>query len=1034
MSDHFNLADDESQHKRQRRLSQGEELILALHSQIVNESLRAANSSLPSISITNTQLGEQETFPTLEKRDGKDRKKQTKACDRCRIRKRKCDAAVPFCTTCVRGEAEPHLTCTYTMQSKKRGPKRGYKDELLERMASIEAIINSNPNGSGGIIGGSSSSSNATSFQNPLMDSLDYVPMNFTNVSRRASSSSTVSMLSDHQILNPMELLVREATSRVSALANSSGTSDSLFSSQTASTPLPINNSGILGGIPDQQLLQTDSNYDNGLVFDFGESLYSFQSIIGQSFMPSMTLDTSDSLEKFLEDLQSPQLSTCSDAYILTDLEDHLVRLFFSHLSMKIFAFHEPYFIANLYPTNQHPSHVIFAICAVTSLFSDHKDILEFGSTRAACAEYTSKCMKEIESFEKISELDYDSLEVVQSLMLLALVEYGFNQPVKAYRKMVLAIQMAIRLKIDQEDPNVAMNPLSIWLDKTQVYSPDKLLVRRKLWEFCLYFDTCIGLAGGLPLVIYEAAYMYLLSPPSNLDAEARVDAVSSINMNSHERAKLKKLKHLLVKDRTKTEEGLKILSEIIMNPPKETVFATLNLPVKSRPAVQYDQYHVIMNQLSFILRRVIRVNYTVRTSLGAYPQGGGGAWPKGKSNDTTLLLNPGKPIVENLIPPPQDVIAIHDALIDFYNVLPVEYKPFHSFAQFFPILNSNPQKSSSSNNNTNNKLVHPLFADKFDPTQIHVISILTNLFSAMVMLHLPRTDDTRAIFKLDSAVLVDTASAFGPKKICSAEVVLVARKSLVYLVQGILPQPASPPPEPPQQQITINGSNQGADNMYSQSNDLSAARNSGFHSFSQPIASGMDFETLTEKSSSMQSLADHHVEPTFATRADQNVFRVVGHSEVELANRRSRMPLTALVLEDEQLGSPASFGDQGGGGGGGGAGGGVTSTPETDGHDGQKQDVAADGANISLFCDPVVGFNIFTVAVAGIAVCTGGSNEEFNRGVLAVLKSSIETVDLTVMDCITYIWPVCGSFSDRLKRVLQLAKSKLNSGKYRDS
>ncbi|KAJ3029075.1 UNVERIFIED_CONTAM: hypothetical protein HDU68_000202 [Siphonaria sp. JEL0065] len=900
------------------------------------------------------------------------------------------------------------------MPAKKRGPKRGYKEELMERMANIEAMVRTTPTG------GSASSSGMSGMGNNDPNSLEYCQMDFSRQPRRGSSSSTVTAISDHQqhqhhshqLLDPMELLVREATRVGTVQTHSSDPNPAIFMPQGLGTPLQINNdmssrSSNLG-IMNQMV---DHDYHTDLTFDFGESLYSFQSIIGQSFLPSMGLDTSDSLTKFLDDLQSPPVSlltfsstTQSDSvdssvllptpvsstalappssslhfkpatsiYSLTDLEDNLVRLFFSHLSMKIFAFHEPYFIANLYPTNKHPSHVIFAICAVTCLFSDHKDILKYGTTKAACAEYTAKCMKEIESFEKICELDYDSLEVVQSLMLLALVEYGFNQPVRAYRKMVLAIQMAIRLKIDQEDPNIAMNPLSIWVDKTQFYSPDKLLVRRKLWEFCLYFDTCIGLAGGLPLVIYEAAYIYLLSPPSNLDAEARVDAASPGKMNSHERAKLKKLKELLVKDRTRTSEGMKTLSEIIQNPPKETVFSSLNLPIKPRPEVQYDQYHVIMNQLSFILRRVIRVNYTVRTSLGKLHSHHS---QQSTTATSSATMNPGKNIVESLIPPPQDVVGIHDALVDFYHVLPVEYKPFHSFAQFFPILN--------------NSKDHPKFAEKFDPTRSHVISILTNIISAFVLLHLPRTDDTRAIFKLDSVVT-------GYKKVCSAEVVLSARKAMVFLVQGILP---------PQPSATDDDASPGT--PQSQDSVIKRSGSGGGHPLSPAFG---DLDCATEKSSSMQSLADHHVEPTFATRADQTVHAIVGHCDSELGLRRSRKSLTDLLEEEP----PATEHPLSGSGSG------------SSRDDRQKAcDSAREGANVSLFCDPVVGFNIFTIAVAGIAVCTGGSNEEFNRGVLTILETSIEKVDLPVMDCITYIWPVCGSFSERLKRILQVAKRKL--------
>ncbi|KAJ3071589.1 hypothetical protein HDU99_002385, partial [Rhizoclosmatium hyalinum] len=304
---------------------------------------------------------------------------------------------------------------------------------------------------------------------------------------------------------------------------------------------------------------------------------------------------------------------------------------------------------------------------------------------------------------------------------------------------------MAIRLKIDQEDPNIAMNPLSIWLDKTSFYSPEKLLARRKLWEFCIYFDTCIGLAGGLPLVIYETAYGYLLSLPSetSLEAESRLEAAMVGVSSSTEKARLEKIKQLLVNDRVRSERGMNLLCEVIQDPPDDTVYNIIKSHIEPRPACGYGLYNVIMNQLSFILRRVIRVNYTRRT---------------GKNSETeNQEWNPGKAIVESLMPPPQDVVVIHNALVDFYSSLPAEYKPFKSFSHFFPVLSSGSDS---------------VFTETFDPTQVHFVNITTNLICALVMLHLPRTDDSRAIFKLD-------ASNFESKRVASAEVVLVARKAM---------------------------------------------------------------------------------------------------------------------------------------------------------------------------------------------------------------------------------------------------------------
>ncbi|KAJ3245383.1 hypothetical protein HDU78_009483 [Chytriomyces hyalinus] len=908
-----------------------------------------------------------------------DRKKQTQACG-----------------------AQIHSLSVSAAQkkSKKRGPKRGYKEELMERMANIEALVRT-----GGDLAGNSPPPVAASQQQGFD-----TPHLHPGPNQNSNSA-----------MDRMDVLVKEVSNRVagglnSTLVDPSAAMSSAFfggplplsMNQSKSNPVQMNKANLLGG-PD---------FD----FDFGESLYSFQSIIGQSFLPSVNWDSSDSLSNFLDELTTPSLPSAiarpspsgsdpvhslltspkvnpnsmtvtggsglgvstgvnsssssssggtpksntpslSCAYVLTELDEHLVMLYFAFLSTKIFMFHEPAFFANLYPQNKHPSFLIYSICAMACLFSDHKGIAEFGTTRNCCADYASRAVKEM-NHDVISDIDNDSIEAVQSLLLLAVIEYSFNQPVKAYRKMVTAIQMSIRLKLDQEDPNVAMNPLSIWPEKTQFYSPEKLMVRRKVWEFCMYFDTCIGLAGGLPLVIYEAAYMYLLSPPKCQEVEARLEAMDQSKLDAGEKAKLKKVKDLLAREKAKTDEGLRHFKHCLANPPTETVFEALNMHVKVRPQEIYDKYHLVMNQLSFILHRVIRLNYTVRTA-GKPPSN---AFFPGQS----IHSNPGLSIVQSIIPPPQDAISIHDALIDFYSVLPPEYKPFLSLAQFYPIHPSNDHEDD-----------HPVFAPEYDPTPIHTISIVTNFLSALVTLHLPRTDDTRPAFKIDSGL-------DGYKKVTSAQVVFLARKGMVFLVRGLLPRMTQgmvtfeqqQPPNP------VNHDEVGRAGV----------------SRSSEIPNNNDDE-VRNASVSVHSLTENEdVEPTFATKVDQAVHSINVNgpeASVDELARRSRMPLASLVLE-EPMGTTSQL----------------------------KHDAEPLGVNISALCDPIVGFHLFTIAVSAIAVTLSGSQtgdiSGVNREILTNLEKSIESVDFPVIDCITYIFPVCASFSERLKRILQVVKKRL--------
>ncbi|RKO89762.1 hypothetical protein BDK51DRAFT_47021 [Blyttiomyces helicus] len=82
------------------------------------------------------------------------RKRLTQACDGCRAKKRRCDGLRPSCTNCLRsrndsgGEGMP---CTYLTATKKRGPRRGYRSDLLDRLTEIERILKPAPDSEDGI-------------------------------------------------------------------------------------------------------------------------------------------------------------------------------------------------------------------------------------------------------------------------------------------------------------------------------------------------------------------------------------------------------------------------------------------------------------------------------------------------------------------------------------------------------------------------------------------------------------------------------------------------------------------------------------------------------------------------------------------------------------------------------------------------------------------------------------------------------------------------------------------------------------------
>ncbi|KAJ1887063.1 hypothetical protein LPJ66_009313, partial [Kickxella alabastrina] len=68
--------------------------------------------------------------------DGK-RQRVSRACDRCRRKKVKCDGKRPICTHCeaING------SCTYLDATKKRGPPKGYIDVIENRLHKVEELL-----------------------------------------------------------------------------------------------------------------------------------------------------------------------------------------------------------------------------------------------------------------------------------------------------------------------------------------------------------------------------------------------------------------------------------------------------------------------------------------------------------------------------------------------------------------------------------------------------------------------------------------------------------------------------------------------------------------------------------------------------------------------------------------------------------------------------------------------------------------------------------------------------------------------------
>ncbi|KAJ2335552.1 hypothetical protein GGH92_007998, partial [Coemansia sp. RSA 2673] len=65
------------------------------------------------------------------------RQRVSRACDRCRRKKTKCDAKRPVCSHCQAISA----SCTYLDAAKKRGPPKGYIEVIENRLHKVEELL-----------------------------------------------------------------------------------------------------------------------------------------------------------------------------------------------------------------------------------------------------------------------------------------------------------------------------------------------------------------------------------------------------------------------------------------------------------------------------------------------------------------------------------------------------------------------------------------------------------------------------------------------------------------------------------------------------------------------------------------------------------------------------------------------------------------------------------------------------------------------------------------------------------------------------
>ncbi|KAJ3416232.1 hypothetical protein HDV05_002522 [Chytridiales sp. JEL 0842] len=709
------------------------------------------------------------------------KRKQTQACDRCRSRKRKCDSAKPVCANCARANEE----CTYLTESKKRGPKKGFKDKLIERMAVIETMLKSENRG--------------VPMAVPVAPVVQPLPATFEEASMVSEAVNGMLGLSSNGSgggvgvgASPLHPSPGGGLGMAPSWANLEAASLNSFQSlidqsligidgiEPSNPLMGLGNFNFMPNLPSANPWSWMKDYTTQTTTHLPTHSPTLSSRTAASMSPSIPppatqppappVPNYNPTTKAVMDSHSFETSSMDNLFapFVSDYELHLIRLFFAYIHGPALAlFDENTFFQKLVPVNRHPSFLLDAICAVSALFSTHPETTSRTSERASAffLQRANAALEKLESPRK----ELDCLQVVQTLILTAVLLFGWDQPFAAYRSINSAISMAVRLKLGMEDPGFSVNPLSIWHTSEGTFTPAQLEERRRTWGMCVFMDTCSGALSGQPLTIEESIYTHLLFGKKNPDGRS-------------------------------TPEDSPIYVACLTHPPTETIFHNCLPSLKPPKASKYyTEGWAALQQLCFILRKIVRTNYMTRLQsrgmgYATFDKVGTGGGESGTEKSAG--------IVKTILPPVTDAKELHACLIKWYECLPSDLKLFKSLNDFRKKTDLSREFSAQMQTSSSSSQDTTAYADlcqnirtEFDKESPLAVMIASMYLTAMATLHLPRAgvDDAQGpLHHLESGVGTDGKPNTLSAKATSMEVVVLARKAQMALMLELMPHLAT--------------------------------------------------------------------------------------------------------------------------------------------------------------------------------------------------------------------------------------------------
>ncbi|KAI8826032.1 uncharacterized protein EV422DRAFT_150448 [Fimicolochytrium jonesii] len=468
-------------------------------------------------------------------------KGRLQACDRCRLRKRKCNGGQPYCNNCslARSKGQQGIVCQYAEKKKRRKPR--VRNELMARLEVLETLLL------------------------PLQGKDEHPLDDKSRAEARAEIAGLLKGLKKRNAREQIEAEQAEHDEAVDTDSEEDGDHESVGNGSIGNGSIVSGGTAASGTGPSSfPMVQSPSVMSSsGSVFSSSNlSLNGSMSALAPVTTPNLLSALpghydiepfepiswsgliSDDLMESIPDLSysvapnhfaqatnprasiSPSMAVTA-AHIPADaphLFTHLIALYFVSINTCMPIFDLAEFMTNLTPINRHHPAVLYAIYAYGALFSRHPALYQ----EPYKTPMNAVNMFIVEALNQVDDLT-DICERCSVLVMLCKLCYGMGRPAQAYQFFGSAVQAAERAKlgfIQNSDENQAF---TIWgsLPRAdlQHHSPKTLIAT---WCLCFQADTLLTMGANANLLIDESQYSHILAMISDTEKQAPVNPPES--------------------------------------------------------------------------------------------------------------------------------------------------------------------------------------------------------------------------------------------------------------------------------------------------------------------------------------------------------------------------------------------------------------------------------------------------------------------------------------------------------------------------